>query len=117
MIDDPQKADRLMAMLKFALPIQTNIRRDLGKSLAEQSPNIPIAEQCNVIDVVYSGDEGGIVCCLDIGGANTAVAHLVSITHLIFNRNIPLAREIEAYQRHRNKKLKRQQGRAQGAQR
>jgi hypothetical protein len=42
---------------------------------------------------------------------NTAVAHLVSITHLTFNRNIPLAREIEAYQRHRNKKLKRQQGR------
>jgi hypothetical protein len=30
---------------------------------------------------------------------------------LTFNRNIPLAREIEAYQRHRNKKLKRQQGR------
>jgi hypothetical protein len=48
---------------------------------------------------------------LDIGGPNTAVAHLVSITHLTFNRNIPLAREIEAYQRHRNKKLKRQQGR------
>jgi hypothetical protein len=111
MIDDPQKADRLMAMLKFALPIQTNIRRDLGKSLAEQSPNIPIPGQCNVIDVVYSGDEGGILCCLDIGGANTAVAHLVSITHLAFNRKISLTREIEAYQRHRNKKLKRQQGR------
>jgi hypothetical protein len=60
MIDDPQKADRLMAMLKFALPIQTNIPRGLGKSLAEQSPNIPIPGQCNVIDVVYSGDEGGI---------------------------------------------------------
>ena len=111
MIDDPQKTDRLMAMLKFSLPIQTNIPRYLGKSLAERSPNIPISGQCNVIDVVYSGDEGGIVCCLDIGGPNTAVAHLVSITHLTFNRNIPLAREIEAYQRHRNKKLKRQQGR------
>lgn len=60
--------------------------------------------------MLYSGDEGGILCCLDIGGANTPVAHLVSITHLAFNRNIPLAREIEAYQRHRNKKLKRQQG-------
>jgi hypothetical protein len=111
MIDDPQKADRLMAMLKFVLPIQTDIRRELRKSLAEKSPNIPIPGQCNVIDVVYSGDEGGILCCLDIGAANTAVAYLVSITHLAFNRNISLAREIEAYQRHRNKKLKRQQGR------
>jgi hypothetical protein len=110
MIDDLQKADRLMAMLKFSLPIQTNIPRYLEKSLGERSPNIPIPRQCNVIDVVYSGDEGGILCCLDIGGANTPVAHLVSITHLAFNRNIPLAREIEAYQRHRNKKLKRQQG-------
>jgi hypothetical protein len=110
MIDDPQKTDRLMAMLKFSLPIQVNIPRYLGKSLAEQS-NILISGQCNVIDVVYSGHEGGIVCCLDIGGPITAVAHLVSITHLTFNRNIPLAREIEAYQRHRNKKLKRQQGR------
>src|ERR1700676_3390577 len=99
MIDDPQKADRLMAMLKFTLPIQTNIPRYLEKSLAEQSPNIQIPRKCNVIDVVYSGDEGGILCCLDIGGANTPVAHLVSITHLAFNRNIPLAREIEAYQR------------------
>jgi hypothetical protein len=108
MIDDPQKTDRLMAMLKFSLPIQVNIPRDLGKSLAQS--NIPISGQCNFIGVVYSGDEGGIVCCLDIGGPNTAVAHLVSITHLTFNRNVPLAREIEAYQRHRNKKLKRQQG-------
>ena len=31
-----------------------------------------------------------------------------SITHLIFNRNVPLARQIEAYQRHRIKKLKQQ---------
>jgi hypothetical protein len=111
MIDDPQKVDRLLAMLKFALPIQTNISHSLARLLAEQSPNIPIPWQCDVIDVVYSGDEGGILCCLDIGGANTPVAHLVSITHLSFRRHLPLAREIEVYQRHRNKKLKRQQGR------
>jgi len=110
MIDDPQKTDRLMIMLKLSLPIQAHITRCLGKLLAEQSPDTPILGQCNVIDVVYSGDEGGIVCCLDIGGPNAKVAHLVSITHLAFNRNIPLAREIEAYQRHRNKKLKRQRG-------
>ena len=111
MIDDPQKTDRLMNMLKLSLPIQAHITRCLGKLLAEQSPATPIPRQCNVIDVVYSGDEGGIVCCLDIGGPNAKVAHLVSITHLSFNRSVPQAREIEAYQRHRTKKLKRQQGR------
>ena len=111
MIDDPEKTNGLMKRLKLSLPIETNIPHSLGRSLAKRSPHIQIPKQCNVIDVVYSGDEGGIICCLDIGGPNTAVAHLVSITHLTFNRNIPLAREIEAYQRHRNKKLKRQQGR------
>ena len=79
--------------------------------MAEQSSDTPIPGKCNVIDVVYSGDEGGIVCCLDIGGPDAKVAHLVSITLLSFNRSVPQAREIETYQRHRTKKLKRQQGR------
>jgi hypothetical protein len=47
---------------------------------------------------------GGILCCLDIGGPGAESAHPVSITHLAFNRSVPLAHEIEAYQRHRNKK-------------
>jgi hypothetical protein len=54
---------------------------------------------------------GGILCGLDIGGAETEAAHVVSITHLTFDRRVPLSREIEAYQRHRIKKLKQQHGR------
>ncbi|MFY9830896.1 MAG: hypothetical protein WCD75_21900 [Rhodoplanes sp.] len=111
MIDDPNKTDLLMAMLKESLPIQANIAPYLASALAKQSPDIPIPGQCNVIDVLYSGDMGGIICCLDIGGPDTKNPHLVSITHLTFNRRVPLAREIEAYQRHRNKKLRKQQGR------
>ena len=111
MIDDPNKTDLLMAMLKESLPIQTMITPYLASALAKQSPDIPIPGQCHVIDVFYTGDMGGILCCLDIGGPNTKSPHLVSITHLTFNRRVPLAREIEVYQRHRNKKLKQQQGR------
>ena len=111
MIDDPNQTDLLMAMLKESLPIQTIITPHLASALAKQSPDIPIPGQCNVIDVFYTGDMGGILCCLDIGGPDTKSPHLVSITHLTFNRRIPLAREIEVYQRHRNKKLKQQQGR------
>jgi hypothetical protein len=43
---------------------------------------------------------------LDIGGAETKTPHVVSITHLRFDRRTLLSREIEAYQRHRIKKLK-----------
>ncbi len=111
MLDDPRKTDPLMAMLKEALPIPTNVTPYLARELSKQSPDIPIPSRCNVIDVVYSGDMGGILCSLDVGGPETKIVHLVSITHLAFNRDIPLAREIEAYQRHRNKKLKQQQSR------
>ena len=54
------------------------------------------------------GEEGGIVCELNIDGPKDE-AFYVSITHLIFERKTPLFRQIDAYQRHRVKKL-RQQG-------
>jgi hypothetical protein len=111
MIDNPSKTNLLMAMLKESLPIQTMITPYLARVLAKQSPDISIPAQCSVIDVFYTGDIGGILCCLDIGGPDTKSPLLVSITHLTFNRHAPLAREIEGYQRHRNKKLKQQQGR------
>jgi hypothetical protein len=35
--------------------------------------------------------------------------HIVSITHLAFHRGSPYARDIEVYQRHRIKKIRRLQ--------
>jgi hypothetical protein len=112
MIDDPRKTDLLMSMLKESLPIPANITPYLARELAKGASDISIPNRCNVVDVFYSGDMGGILCGLDIGGPDTKSAHVVSMTHLTFNRNVPLAREIEAYQRHRSKKLKQQQGAA-----
>jgi hypothetical protein len=56
-------------------------------------------------------EEGGIVCGLDIGGPDTKTPYIVSITHLSFDRRMSLFRQIDAYQRHRIKKLKQQTGR------
>ena len=53
------------------------------------------------------GDEGGIVCKLDLGREDGAKAFFVSITHLVFDPRTPLAREIAAYQKHRLKRLRR----------
>jgi hypothetical protein len=50
------------------------------------------------------------MCSLDIGENEAKTAPLVSITHLMFYRRVPLSREIQAYQRDRVRKL-RQQGR------
>ena len=111
MIDDLEKTNFLLEKLKTVVPIEARLSPSLMRLLAEKSPETPIPEKCNVIDVFYTGDEGGIICSLDIGGQRTQHAHLVSITHLGFHRNTPLSREIDLYQRHRTKKLKRQNAR------
>ena len=98
-------------MLTEALPIEANITACLAGELIEKSPDVAIPKKCNVTDVFCSGDIGGILCGLDIGGTEANAAHVVSITHLTFDRRVPLSREIETYQRHRIKKLKQPMGR------
>ena len=73
--------------------------------------HVSMFRRIGITSVLYTGDMGGILCGLDIGGAETKTPHVVSITHLAFDRRVPLSREIDAYQRHRIKKLKQQQGR------
>jgi hypothetical protein len=111
MIDDPEKAARLVDALEASLPIETRLPASLIQSLSKRSPDVAIPAKCNVVSVFYTGEEGGIVCALDIGGPNAETAHIVSITHLIFERKVPLFSQIDAYQRHRTKKLKQQQAR------
>jgi hypothetical protein len=111
MIDDPRKTDLLMSMLKESLPIEAIVTQYLAGALMQQSPDVIIPKKCNITSVFYTGDMGGILCGLDIGGAETKTPHVVSITHLAFDRRVPLSREIDAYQRHRIKKLKQQQAR------
>jgi len=106
MIDDPRKADLLMAMLKESLPIQANVTSYLARALAEKSPLLFL--QSVMWSIFYTGDMGGILCTLDIGATDTK--HLVSLTHLTFDRRVPLARVILAYKRHRIKRLKQQNG-------
>lgn len=112
MIDDPEKTAQLIEELKASLPLQTQLPQTLKASLSQRSSDLDIPDRCNVTSVFYMGEEGGIACGLDIGGPETKNAHVVSITHLIFSRRGPLFRQIDAYQRHRIKKLKQQKGRS-----
>jgi hypothetical protein len=107
MIDDPEKTDRLVAALEALLPIETRLSQALKAYLIKRSPDLEIPDRCNIIGISYAGVEGGIVCRLDIGGQETETPYVVSITHLIFDRRVPLFRQIDVYQRHRVKKIKR----------
>src|SRR5260370_35376464 len=100
MIDDLEKTNFLLEKLKTVVPIEARLSQSLIRLLAEKSPEMPIPESCNGIDVFYTGDEGGLICCLDIGGPQTQDANLVSITHLGFHRNTPPSRNTSLYHPH-----------------
>jgi hypothetical protein len=111
MIDDPKKTHRLIAEMRASLPLETRPSPNLGKLLSKQAPGTRLPSRCVVTEVFYTGDEGGIACRLGIDGSDTNTPFIVSITHLDFDRRSPLFREIDAYRRHRIKKLRKQHGR------
>lgn len=106
MIDHIETVERLVAQLNEALPIPARIMPELQASLRQQAGGA-VPAQCAVTWITYMGDEGGIVCKLDLG-SNAGKEAFTSITHLRFDPRLPLAREITAYQKHRIKRLRRQ---------
>jgi hypothetical protein len=107
MIDHPETTERLLARLEAALPIPARLTPELQASLRAENAGAAIPANCDVTWVTYMGDEGGIVCKLDLGPGVEKDA-FTSITHLRFDARLPLAREIAAYQKHRVKRFKRQ---------
>jgi hypothetical protein len=105
-IDNSEQVERLLAKLQAALPLAATVTPKLAVTLREQSPGIDVPRRGSVTWASYSGDEGGIVCKLDLGREEGAKAFFVSITHLVFDSRAPLAREIAAYQKHRIKRLR-----------
>jgi len=106
-IDNPLQADLLMAKLKAALPLPARAAPLMLAQLHEQAPDLDLSPRCQITGIHYAGDEGGIVCKLDFGTEDTDPVFSVSITYLTFDRRLPLAREIAAYQKHRVKRLRR----------
>jgi hypothetical protein len=106
LIDHLETVERLVAKLNAVLPIPARITPELQTSLCRQTGGT-VPAQCAVTWITYMGDEGGIVCKLDIG-SDAAKEAFTSITHLRFDPRLPLAREITAYQKHRVKRLRRQ---------
>ncbi len=108
MIDNPDQVERLIAKLTASLPLAATVAPTLAATIRAESRGADLPRRCSVTWVSYSGDEGGIACKLDFDhqeeGAET---FFVSITHLMFDPKVPLAREIAAYQKRRIKRLRR----------
>lgn len=107
MIDHPEITQRLIAKLNEALPLPARLTPELQDLLRRQTASPTIPAHVAVTWISYAGDEGGIVCKLDLG-PDVENAAFTSITHLRFDLRSPLAREIAAYQKHRVKRMQRQ---------
>jgi hypothetical protein len=105
MIDNPRQTSRLIEELHAALPIPAVMTPELLASLRKESGEPALPARCSVTDIHYLGDEGGIVCRLEIDREMPDRAFFVSITHLRFHPRATLTREIVAYQKHRVKRL------------
>ena len=105
MIDDVEISIVLVERMRAALPMRAFTTKRLRKTLQSGSKR-EFPHQCGVTEISYMGDEGGIICHLDFDFDDTKNTHVVSITHLWFDRRDPLAREIEASCKHRIKRLK-----------
>ena len=106
-IDNQDQVERLLRKLTEALPLSALASPALLADLRGRSSIAKITLDCRVTEVIYAGDEGGIMCHLTFDEEEKDEVFLVSITHLAFDRRLPIAREISAYQKHRIKRIRR----------
>jgi hypothetical protein len=106
MIDDPRQAKRLLDRLEASLPLPAIVTPEPAAVIRERSPGADPPRRRTVTKTFCAGDEGGILCGLDLGDReNAKEVFVVSITHLAFDPELPLARKIAAYQEHRIERL------------
>lgn len=108
MIDNQDQAERLLSRLTEVMPLSALASPPLIANLRGRSSIAKITPECKVAKAFYTGDEGGVVCQVIFDEDETEQVFLVSITHLAFDCRLPVAREIAAYQKHRIKRICRQ---------
>jgi hypothetical protein len=106
MIDNIEQVDRLLPKLLASLPLYATLTQQLAAALRKDAPEHDLPQQCEILDIGYAEYTGGIMCKLVLTGPGGERVFHVSITHLIFDRRHPLAREIAAYQKHRLKRMR-----------
>jgi hypothetical protein len=110
-IDNLERTNALIEKMRSALPIHAGLGIELTSHLREQFPETADSGRCEITDINYLGDLGGIVCHLDLGCPDDKQVYIVSITHLAFECGSPLSREIAAYKKRRVKRLRKQHAR------
>ena len=107
MIDNPEQVERLVSKLRESLPLVAMLTPELVAIVRGQTPAVERSQGYAITRVDYAGDEGGIVCKVELGPNNEDRALFASITHLRFDQSVPVGRDVAAYQKRRVKQLQR----------
>lgn len=103
-IDNYAEAMELTKKLEQNLPIVVRPGKPFLKTLRERGETVTPDQEFTIDYVNYSGDMGGIMCAL-ASNPEQKERYVISITHLKFDPNHPLAEEVKAYQRKRSRML------------
>jgi hypothetical protein len=106
MLDKPEKTRQLLAALRAALPFEVGLTPALIAHLRVQYLAAAAKPRQIVSEISYAGDEGGIVCHIVPEDGRNAI--IVSLTHVRMHNSPPFATAVFDYQKHRVKKLKKQ---------
>ena len=110
MLDEPEKTQKLVAALKAALPFAVALTPEVIAHLAGQQKPVAVKPSETVSDISYAGDVGGIICHINPASSDNMI--VVSLTHVRVPRALPFAKAAVEYQKHRVKKLRKQQDRS-----
>ncbi len=103
LIDNRKQVEELLQAMKEHLPMPALATDGLVRSMKRNLPELKRNRQLVIKSVLYSGDEGGIMCDITPDGSKSAV--LCSLTHIEIPADHPLAAKIQAYQQTRVLKL------------
>ena len=104
-IDDYASATALSRQLDASLPFTVRPGKPLLKLMKAQGTPMSAERDYVVEKVMYSGDEGGIICMLQGEKTDKTVVG-ASLTHLILDPAHPLAEAVSAYRQQRTRQLK-----------
>ena len=106
MLDHPTKTPRLLAALEEAVPFDVELPMALVKHLQDKRATTVNSTRQTVKAISYMGDEGGISCHIVPDDGKEVL--VVSLTQLRLPHSMPLAQDVLDYQKHRIKKIKKQ---------
>jgi hypothetical protein len=109
MLDMPKKTDALLSAMTDALPFEVELSPAIVAHLARQQKPLAVKPLETVSNVSYAGDEGGIMCHIELSEGGSMV--VASLTHVRVPRTLPFAAAVIDYQKHRVKKIRKQQAR------